>query len=188
MGNISSYIVAGCWLIFFGYWVVSAFRVKRTVERPSIAATLAHRIPVMLAWCLMLLNVFPPLQRRILPHTDPVMVTGAAVCVLGLLVTLWARWTLAGNWSADVTFKQDHELVRRGPYRFVRHPIYTGLLIMATGTAVGDGRLRCWLGVAVLALGLWVKLSQEERLMLRHFPEAYPIYKKEAKALVPWII
>ena len=53
---------------------------------------------------------------------------GALVCLLGLFVTLWARWTLAGNWSSDVTFKQGHELIRTGPYRFVRHPIYTGIL------------------------------------------------------------
>jgi protein-S-isoprenylcysteine O-methyltransferase Ste14 len=108
--------------------------------------------------------------------------------VFGLVVTIWARRTLAGNWSSDVTFKQGHELVRRGPYRFVRHPIYTGLLVMGLGTAVNTGRLRCWLGIVVVGIGFWIKLKQEERLMLRHFPDEYPAYRKQVKALVPFII
>jgi protein-S-isoprenylcysteine O-methyltransferase Ste14 len=116
------------------------------------------------------------------------LATGAVICLFGLFVTLWARWTLAGNWSSDVTFKQGHELVRTGPYRFVRHPIYTGLLMMALGTAINAGRLRCWLGIVVVGIGFWIKLKQEERLMLRHFPEQYPAYQKQVKAIVPFVI
>jgi protein-S-isoprenylcysteine O-methyltransferase Ste14 len=113
---------------------------------------------------------------------------GASICVLGLLVTLWARWTLGGNWSSAVTFKQGHELIRTGPYRLVRHPIYTGLLVMALGTALDFGQLRCWLAVPVMAVAFWIKLKQEEKLLLRHFPEEYPIYKRQVKALVPFVV
>ena len=73
-----------------------------------------------------------------------------------------------------MTFEQGHELVKTGPYRFVRHPIYTGLLVMALGTAISVGQLRCWLAIVAVAIGFWIKLKQEERLMLRHFPDALP--------------
>jgi protein-S-isoprenylcysteine O-methyltransferase Ste14 len=74
------------------------------------------------------------------------------VCVGGLFVALWARKTLAGNWSSTVTFKKGHELVKTGPYRFTRHPIYTGLLLMGLGVTVEIGRLRCWLGLLAWVL------------------------------------
>jgi protein-S-isoprenylcysteine O-methyltransferase Ste14 len=144
---------------------------------------------VGLAWVLLLFRGLPPpLNQLILPHTELTLLAGAVICLAGLLITIWARRTLAGNWSSDVTFKEDHELIRHGPYRFVRHPIYTGLLVMALGTAIELGQLRCWLGSVALAIGFWIKLSQEERLLLRHFPEEYPRYQKQVKALVPWLV
>jgi protein-S-isoprenylcysteine O-methyltransferase Ste14 len=103
-------------------------------------------------------------------------------------MAIWSRRTLAGNWSSDVTFKQGHELIQNGPYRFTRHPIYTGILFMALGTAVAGGLLRCWLGFLLFFAALWIKLSQEEALLLRHFPETYPSYRTRVKALIPFII
>ena len=122
------------------------------------------------------------------PRTDTTQIIGAAICLAGLLVTIWARRTLAGNWSSDVTFKQGHELVKAGPYRFVRHPIYTGLLLMCLGSALDIGRLRGWLGLVLVFVGFWIKLKQEETLMLQHFPDDYPAYRKQVKALVPFVV
>jgi protein-S-isoprenylcysteine O-methyltransferase Ste14 len=189
MAAISGLIILGCWITFLVYWIISAFKQKATAEHQDLPSALAHRIPVGLSWVLLAFpGLPPPMNLRLLPHTEWVWITGTMVCVFGLFVTLWARWTLAGNWSSDVTFKQGHELIKTGPYRFVRHPIYTGLLAMALGTGVALGQLRCWLGVVVLGIGFWIKLKQEERLMLRHFPNDYPLYQKQVKALVPFII
>jgi protein-S-isoprenylcysteine O-methyltransferase Ste14 len=189
METITSSIVGYCWLIFVLYWLVTAARAKATAERQSLASALAHRIPVGLSFILLISRRLPPsMNQLIIPRTALTLVIGTTVCVLGLLVCIWARRTLAGNWSSDVTFKQDHELIRTGPYRFVRHPIYTGLLAMCLGTAIEAGNLRCWIALLLMGIGFWIKLSQEERLMLRHFPEAYPLYKKQVKAIVPWII
>jgi protein-S-isoprenylcysteine O-methyltransferase Ste14 len=189
MERFTDFIIVGCWIFFFGYWLVSALHGKKIVERQSIASALAHRIPVGIGWFLLLFRgLGTPLDNRVIPRTDLTLVAGTTVCVLGLLVTIWARRTLAGNWSSDVTFKQDHELVRAGPYRFVRHPIYTGLLVMALGTAIEIGRLRCWIGLAVVGVGFWIKLKQEERLLRRHFPDEYPVYERQVKALVPWVV
>jgi len=182
-------IIVACWCVFFVVWVTTAAKAKPTVETQSAAGMLAHRIPVGLGWWLFLFPNFPgEFNRQILPRTAELEIAGAVICVCGLVFTLWARYTLAGNWSSDVTFKQEHELIRRGPYQLVRHPIYTGLLVMFTGTGLHVGQLRCLIGLPLIALGFWIKLSQEERLLERHFPEAYPSYRREVKALIPFVI
>lgn len=189
MAVASDRIILGCWFIFAGYWLVTALRTKATTERQSVLSSLAHRVPVGLGWWLMAYPKWPPLLNAILiPRTSGVCVLGAAICIFGLFVTIWARRTLAGNWSSNVTFKENHELVRAGPYRFVRHPIYTGLLVMGLGTAIASGRLHGWLGMFVVGLGFWTKLKQEERLLLRHFPGQYSAYQKQVKALVPFVL
>jgi protein-S-isoprenylcysteine O-methyltransferase Ste14 len=189
MATISDSIILGCWIIFLGYWLVSAQRAKAVAEKQSLLSALAHRIPVGLGWWMLAYpGLPPPMNLVLIPRTDWALVTGVMVCVFGLFITIWARRTLAGNWSSDVTFKQGHELVKTGPYRFVRHPIYTGLLVMCLGSAIEIGRLRCWLSIVVVGLGFWIKLKQEESLMLRHFPDAYPVYQKRVKALVPFVI
>jgi protein-S-isoprenylcysteine O-methyltransferase Ste14 len=189
MAAISGQIILVCWLIFIAYWFVSAQRVKATAEYQSWPSSLAYRIPVGLGWLLLAYRGFPPPLNRVLtPHGDWAQVIGAVVCVAGLFVTVWARRMLAGNWSSDVTFKQGHELVKAGPYRFVRHPIYTGLLLMCAGSAIETGRLCCWLGLVLVGVGFWIKLKQEEDLLLRHFPDEYPVYQKKVKALVPFVI
>jgi protein-S-isoprenylcysteine O-methyltransferase Ste14 len=189
MATISDSIILGCWIIFLGYWLISAQRAKAVAEKQSLLSALAHRIPVGLGWWMLAYQGLPPPMNLVLiPRTDWALVIGAVVCVFGLFITVWARRTLAGNWSSDVTFKQGHELVKTGPYRFVRHPIYTGLLVMCLGSAIEIGRLRCWLSIVVVGIGFWIKLTQEESLMLRHFPDAYPVYQKRVKALVPFVI
>jgi protein-S-isoprenylcysteine O-methyltransferase Ste14 len=189
MVAISSHIIVACWITFLVYWLFSAQRVKAIAEKQSLLSALAHRIPVGLGWWMLIYWRFPPpMNLKLIPRTDLTLLAGAAICVYGLWVTIWARRTLAGNWSSDVTFKQGHELVRTGPYRFVRHPIYTGLLAMSLGTAIENGQLRCFLAIVVVGIGFWIKLSQEERLLLRHFPDDYPAYQKQVKALVPFII
>lgn len=182
-------IIITCWCIFFVVWITTAAKAKATVEMQSEASRMAHRIPVGLGWWLLLFPNFPgDLNRQILPRTVELHVAGAVICICGLLFTLWARYALAGNWSSDVTFKREHELVRKGPYHFVRHPIYTGLLVMFLGTLLHVGQLRCFIGLPLVAIGFWIKLRQEEELLLRHFPEAYPVYKRDVKALIPFVI
>jgi protein-S-isoprenylcysteine O-methyltransferase Ste14 len=94
---------------------------------------------------------------------------------------------LGTNWSGTITFKEDHELIQRGPYAYVRHPIYSGLLLMGLGTAVESGRLASFGLLAAVAAGFAVKAHLEERLMTRHFPEAYPPYRRRVRALIPGV-
>ena len=189
MASASNSIIVACWVIFLAYWIVSARRAKLTAERQSVLSSLAHRLPIGLGWRMMVFpELPPPMNRALIPRVDWVLVSGVLVCVLGLFVTIWARRTLASNWSSDVTFKQGHELVRSGPYRFARHPIYTGLLVMCLGSAIEIGRLHSFVGIAVVLIGFGIKIKQEERLLIRHFPDAYPAYQIQVKALVPFIL
>jgi protein-S-isoprenylcysteine O-methyltransferase Ste14 len=208
MAAISSYIVLGCWVIFLAYWLIRARRAKSIEEKQSLWSALAHRIPLGTSFLLlaawdggidgegpriiigsMPVMILPSSMSAVVtPHANWALVTGCLICLLGVSITLWARWTLAGNWSSDVTFKQGHELIRRGPYRFMRHPIYTGLLLMCLGTAVEIGRLHSWLALPLMLAALWIKLKQEESLMARHFPNEYHDYRKRVKALVPFVL
>jgi protein-S-isoprenylcysteine O-methyltransferase Ste14 len=185
---VPAFIIISCWLAFLGYWLISALTVKATAERQSFASSLSYRIPLIIGGYLLAAFRHPYLSQQVTSHTVATPWIGAVVCLAGLGVAIWSRWTLGGNWSSDVTFKQNHELVKTGPYRFVRHPIYTGILVMVLGTAIAIGLLRCWLGLLVMSAGLWIKLKQEEALMLRHFPDTYPAYQKQVKALIPYVI
>ena len=189
MEKIAGPIIIGCWIIFLGYWLISALGQKAIAEKQSRLAALAHRIPLGFSYVLLAAWYLPPpMNLSVTPHADWARAMGAFICGLGLFVTLWARWTLAGNWSSEVAFKRGHELVKAGPYRFVRHPIYTGLLVMCLGTALDIGKFRGWLALPLMAAAFWIKLKQEERLMRRHFPDEYPAYCKRVKALVPFLI
>ena len=189
MNAAFDFVILACWLVFLFYWLVSAFKTKAVAERQSVWSGLAHRIPLGCSYLLLAdVHLQPPMDLSVTPQANWAHALGASVCVLGLFVTLWARRTLSGNWSSDVTFKQGHELIRTGPYQFVRHPIYTGILAMAFGTALNCGQLRCWLALPLMTTALWIKINQEERLLLRHFSDEYRAYQKQVKALVPFIV
>ncbi|MDE3156505.1 MAG: isoprenylcysteine carboxylmethyltransferase family protein [Acidobacteriota bacterium] len=180
-------IVIGCWIVMILYWFLAAWSAKRTVERQSWGSRL---ILVLVAIGAVELAMLQTILRRVpplLPRTPLVAWVGVAVCFAGLAFTLWARRTLGRNWSGWVTFKEDHELVRRGPYAFVRHPIYTGVLAMFLGTAIVWNNAQTFLGFVVVFLVLWIKSRQEEAMMLKHFPDQYPQYKARVKGLIPFI-
>jgi protein-S-isoprenylcysteine O-methyltransferase len=112
---------------------------------------------------------------------------GYGLLLAGMFFAGWARIFLGGNWSSNVTLKEDHTLVRSGPYRIVRHPIYTGLLVALLGTAIALGPLRCFLGVILAAVAWKIKSITEERFMVQQFGDQYTHYRMQVKALVPYI-
>ena len=113
--------------------------------------------------------------------------TGAAITLTGLLFSMWARHYLGTNWSATVSVKQDHELIISGPYQFVRHPIYTGLVIAFIGTAMAQGELRSLLAPLIVTAAFWRKWLHEERWMLETFGGRYLDYKARVPALIPFL-
>lgn len=119
-------------------------------------------------------------------YTLDIAAAGVALCIAGLLFSVWARVALGRNWGMPMTQHDDPELVTSGPYRFVRHPIYTGLDAMMIGTALVHplAALPCALMVAYTAFSA----RREERDMEQRFPAAYPDYKRRSKMLVPFLL
>jgi protein-S-isoprenylcysteine O-methyltransferase Ste14 len=182
--------IVGCWVVFIVFWLIAALKTKRTVERQDLPSRLLHGIPVFVgAWLVLKGTSDPgPLGDRVLPHSAPVAALGLVITVAGLALALWARVTLGQNWSGIVTFKENHELIRHGPYGHVRHPIYSAILMMILGSVLATGTLGALVGLPLIGLGVWLKLRQEEALMTEHFPAEYPSYRSQVRALIPGVL
>ena len=171
------------WAAFWVYWLVAAFSTKR--GRVAWSRELRIRVVlVVLVIVLARLGAF----RSHRTNTDPWLAAiGLALFALGLGFAVWARLHIGRNWGTPMTQKNEPELVTSGPYRLVRHPIYSGILLAAVGTAVALNWV--WLTVVGLA-GIYFIYSAtvEERYLSRQFPDEYQAYKRSTKMLVPFVL
>jgi protein-S-isoprenylcysteine O-methyltransferase Ste14 len=170
------------WAAFWAYWLATAFTAKR--GRMQWSGQLRIRVVLLgLTILLVRLGVF----RRHGIDTAPWQVAlGLVLFALGLGFAIWARVSLGENWGTPMTQKDEPELVIGGPYRLVRHPIYSGILAAGVGTALAlDWR---WLAAVALA-GIYFIYSAtvEERFLTERFPDDYPAYKQSTKMLVPYL-
>ncbi len=123
------------------------------------------------------------------PFTPAAGIVGDALALAGLVLSVWARITLGTNWSANVVVKEDHAIIDRGPYRSVRHPIYSGVLLMILGTAVLWGTLAGFLLLVVALAGFAVKARSEERLLTEYLGDSYSDYKRRVRwAVIPRVL
>jgi protein-S-isoprenylcysteine O-methyltransferase len=180
-------VCAYLWMTFFVLWMVAALFTKRSVERISWQRGLRYGIPVVIGYYLMFsLKVDVPwLQYRILPQSDTLDVSAIIITITGMLFALWARVYLGRNWSSAPMIREQHELIRSGPYRLVRHPIYTGILLAMVGTFLANGKVRGLLAVLFVWLGWTIKSRIEEEFMVRTFGAQYEEYRRATGALVP---
>jgi protein-S-isoprenylcysteine O-methyltransferase Ste14 len=181
-------LMLGLWLAWLLYWVISALSAKTTRRRESLGSRLSHVVPLLIGVALIVWPRVPSdwWSLPLLPHRPLTYAVGLALLVLGLAFTVWARLHLGRNWSGTVTLKEGHELIRSGPYAYVRHPIYSGLLVALLGSAVACGELRAMIGLSVVAGAFIRKLRIEERLMREIFPGQYQRYCAQVPALVPF--
>jgi protein-S-isoprenylcysteine O-methyltransferase Ste14 len=183
-------VINACWLIFVFVWVVAAGMTKRSIYNENIIQRLRYII-ILAAGCFLLFRgnrLAYPLSQRVIPATNTIASPAAILCTLGLLFCLWARVTLGKNWSGTVTVKENHKLIVRGPYRLVRHPIYTGLITMVVATALIMGHLAAAIGVLLGFLSFWIKLTKEEAVMLQQFPDQYSAYHQRVKRIIPFTL
>jgi len=182
-------IIRGCWLVFVAIWVIGALSTRRTVYRETHARRLRYWVLLLIAYFLLLYGrrLPYPLNLHIVPDVAPTAWAAAVLCVIGLAFAFWARITLGRNWSGVVTLKEGHELVERGPYRFVRHPIYTGIITMFFATALALGHLAGFAATLLMFASFWIKLRDEEQLMLQQFPDQYAAYRRRAKRIIPFV-
>ena len=175
------------WLFLLVVWLVFGFRRKRTQERESLASRLKYSIPTVLGFYLLFADRidFGWLHSRFIASTQAVNILGVALTASGILFAVWARVYIGENWSGIVTVKVGHELVRTGPYAWVRHPIYSGLLLATLGTALVRGEVPGLIALGILWSGFWIKSRVEEEFMLKTFGPAYAEYSQATGALIP---
>jgi protein-S-isoprenylcysteine O-methyltransferase Ste14 len=176
------------WLVWLAFWVFAAIDVKPVRRQESAASRLLTVALIMPAALLMAApgHWMPSLSARFLPPATIPYGLGLLMVLAGLAFAVWARTHLGRNWSGTVTVKEDHELVRTGPYAIVRHPIYTGLLLAMLGTVIVFGEWRGLLAFCLLTAAFTLKLRREDRFMIESFPDTYPDYRARVPALIPF--
>ena len=180
-------VVLALWILFWLYWFASAVGVKSSRSPSNLHRGVGLRVVAVL----LLLILFR--TKVITENSFGAIVTpiaqgvGFSLFVLGLSLAVWARIFLGRNWGTPMSEKIDATLVTTGPYRYIRHPIYSGIILAMVGTALAVTIY--WL-VAVAVLGTYFvySASVEERIMVRLFPATYPAYKKSTHMLIPFIL
>ena len=178
------WVSGGLWILFIIYWSAAAKNAAPTSSSESIASRQLHQLLMYGALALALFRV-PGLGQRWLPIAPYIVPIGLALHVISALLAIWARQHLGRNWSGAITAKVDHQLIRTGPYRLVRHPIYSGMLGMFLGTAFVSGELHGLLAVVIIAVAYWRKIRLEEQHLRNVFGFAYDEYRQKSWALIP---
>lgn len=182
--------VAGIQIVFWLFWLVSAIRFQSTYKRKqSNRSVLLFMLVLWLIWVFLSGQVSSSLlQQRVIPDGIASGLIGIMITIIGLGFAVWARIHLGRNWSSRPGIKVDHTLIRTGPYRFVRNPIYTGILFGYAGTALVIGELWAFLLILFVLAVFLMKILVEEKFLLEEFGEAYLQYRKEVKALIPYLL
>jgi len=179
--------VGWAWLVFLGYWIFARFSVNR-MARPEPAASLVVRAAVMIgaAWLLFHSDrSMGVLNLRFIPRDDRIVLAGVILTWAGVLFAIWARYHLGRFWSATVALREGHQLIRSGPYAFIRHPIYTGVLAGILGTALAVGRYRGLVAFAVAVAAFAAKSRQEEKLLDAQFGAEFEEHRRHTGFFLP---
>jgi protein-S-isoprenylcysteine O-methyltransferase Ste14 len=174
------------WIVFELYWGIAAKDATKALQSESSSSRSIHTILVNTGLLLILVPA-TGLRTRLLPLSVWVWLAGLAIETCGLLFAIWSRRCLGKHWSGRITIKEDHELVRVGPYRTIRHPIYTGILGIFAGTAVVIGELHALLGLSVAVFAYLRKIRLEEANLQSAFGTTYADYRAESWSLIPGI-
>jgi len=178
------------WVGWIAVWLLWAFQSKRTQQRESVASRLSYSLIAWASGYLMFYgrNLDAWWRWDVVPYRAWMGWAGVAITAAGFAMTLWARFELGSNWSGTVTVKVEHELIRSGPYRWVRHPIYTGLVVAMAGTALALDERRGVPAVVLLWVAFTIKRLKEEEFMRQTFGAQYIEYSRTTGAIFPLLI
>jgi protein-S-isoprenylcysteine O-methyltransferase Ste14 len=188
--KVAGSIVLICWAVFAIVWIVGAFTAKPAAEEYRGWPRWWYRVPifvvlVLLSWRRSAVSLSVTLWSA----SWAAAISADALAIVGVAIAIWSRVALGVYWSGDVVMKDAHVIIDRGPYRFVRHPIYSGVLLMALATALLWGRLDGFAVFAVVCAGLVIKSRFEERLLSTRLPVEYERYKARVRhVLVPGLL
>jgi protein-S-isoprenylcysteine O-methyltransferase Ste14 len=178
------------WWGFMIFWLGASVFSSRAVRRQSYSDRLVTLVLGAIPFYLLFTSKLRlgVLAQRLYPDRRVFALAGLAVTVAGIGLAVWARFILGRNWSAMVTIKQDHRLIRTGPYSVVRHPIYSGLLLALFGTAFVVGEVRGFAAFAFAFVAWIIKSRAEERFLREEFGQEYEDYRRQTYAFVPYIL
>jgi len=177
------WLVYALWIVLVIYLTVAAFGTKRDTQ-PHLPQSLALTAAIAASFALPYVPFLGFVNFA--PVGPALSAIGLALCVAGMALLIAARQHLGRNWSQTVSAKEGHELVMSGPYRVLRHPMYTGGLVAAIGSAIVAGGAFVFLLMLVGALCFW-RVGAEDRLLTRQFPAAFPAYKQRTWAIIPYV-
>jgi protein-S-isoprenylcysteine O-methyltransferase Ste14 len=186
--HLAARIIGYLWATTTIYWIVRAFGNKRTKARRN---RLLRILTFLLLWATFVaIQSHKGLNVPLFPLSDATRLCGVVLCAAGLALAVWARYILGRNWSGFVVVKEDHELIQRGPYTAVRHPLYTGLILALIGTDLAlFPTARGLVLIAVWIIAFYIKARSEERILTQEFGEQYARYKQQVKAaLIPYLL
>jgi protein-S-isoprenylcysteine O-methyltransferase Ste14 len=175
------------WIIFVAYWVISAFNTQKTAKKEAFAA----RYGIMFLEITGFVLVFSDragigvLGQTVFARSYATGITGVILTWSGIALAIWARVHLGKYWSGRITIKEDHRLIRTGPYARLRHPIYSGLGLAAIGSAIAIDRWRCVAGVGVIIVGFWIKAKREEAMLEKQFGLDFEQHRRQTGFLLP---
>ena len=178
------YVSVSLWVAFSLYWGAAA-RTESSVRRAESRGSRSFHLLLLNGSMLLIYISLPGLSGRFVPDTPIVHVVGIAIQATFFLFAVWARRNLGRNWSGDVTVKVDHELVRTGPYRRIRHPIYTAMFGMYAGAAIAIGQVHSLVALGILMLAYARKIGLEETALGAEFGSTYADYKRHSWAVIP---
>jgi protein-S-isoprenylcysteine O-methyltransferase Ste14 len=175
------------WLAWVIYWVLAARTGAPIRVWDSLVFLIASQGLLVLGVVLLFTSARPlgVLDGHFVPLLGGIRVVGDALTAAGLGLAIWARVHLGRYWSGQVTLKLEHQLIRTGPYAFVRHPIYSGILLGLIGTMLWVGEYRALLSLPLFLAGLWWKARREEALLATEFGDEYALYRQQTGMLVP---
>jgi protein-S-isoprenylcysteine O-methyltransferase Ste14 len=185
-GSPAMLAAVAIYCVFAVYWSAAAKNSKPAASSESKASRMFHLIVLNTGVALLIFTLgIPGFHKRFLPANHVLQGIGLAVEAAGFALAIWARRTLGANWSGEVRIAAGHQLVRTGPYRWVRHPIYTAVLAMYLGMLMVSGEVHAIAGLAVIVLAYLRKIRMEETILSAQFGEEFLTWRRETWALAP---
>lgn len=183
------YLFEAPWIVIMAYWLLAALKTKRTQRKELFA----WRYGIVFAETVGFTLLFDGdagigvLGHKVFPRNFDTAVVGIALTWAGIGLAIWARRHLGQYWSGRITIKEDHKLIRTGPYARLRHPIYSGLDLAAIGSALAIDQWRCVIGVCVIILGFAIKAKREEAMLSAQFGVDFDEHRRHTGFLLPRI-
>lgn len=175
------------WLGFGIYWAVSA-RQSGAAETTEANRFRALRLGILVTTFVLLLAPwmgFSFLNTRAYPDSFAVRWVGVVLTIAGIALAISARRHLGKIWSDKVELKVDHQLIRSGPYAYLRHPIYSGVLLGVAGTALAIGMVRGGVAFCLLLSSYAIKARKEEAVLAGKFGDEFREHQRTTGFLLP---